>query len=358
MRSGSVTFRLVTLRVIFPLPRKGVPALGRSAWKSRGKVALKAIVSALVIGFAGRHVTRTWRDLHARGEVPRLDPGWMAVAVGLYVLGLVAFGVYFSRVVDASPTPVGRWEAIRAYLISHLGKYVPGKAMVVVMRVGLVVPHGARPASAAFATLYETLVMMATGGLVAAAGFAIPPWSMKGLPMPIGRGQEVEIPAFVMALGLGLTFLLVAWPAIFPLLAGLASKPLKGVGPDALPRLSYRLLFEGMAWAVLGWSLLGLSQVAVIRAVLPGGIAVGAWPMAVASVALATVAGFAVPISPGGLGVREWVLWTALAATLDRDLAVVSALVLRLAWVVGEVLAAAVAYAIRPHAPAGGIGPP
>ena len=53
--------------------------------------------------------------------------------------------------------------------------------------------------------------------------------------------------------------------------------------------------------------------------------------------ALATVAGFVVPISPGGLGVREWVLWTALASAIDRDLAVVAALVLRLAWVAGEV---------------------
>ena len=32
--------------------------------------------------------------------------------------------------------------ALRAYLVSHLGKYVPGKAMVVVMRSGMVVPFG------------------------------------------------------------------------------------------------------------------------------------------------------------------------------------------------------------------------
>ena len=37
------------------------------------------------------------------------------------------------------------------------------------MRVGLATPYGARPATAAFATLYETLVMMAAGGLIAAA---------------------------------------------------------------------------------------------------------------------------------------------------------------------------------------------
>lgn len=330
-------------------------ALGRSAWKSRGKVALKAILTALVFWFAGRHIARTWDDLHKRGESIRLDPAWVAAAVALYVAGLVAFGAYFWRVLNSGSAPVGAWASIRAYVISHLGKYVPGKAMVVVMRAGLVVPFGARPATAAFATLYETLAMMACGGFVAAVGFAAGPSGMAMIPLPAGGGSVIEIPQFALGLSLGLAFLVVTWPGIFPRLAGLASKPLRGVGPDALPRLSTPLLLEGMAWTAVGWALLGLSQVAVIRAVAPGGLPVGAWPLAVASVALATVAGFAVPIAPGGLGVREWVLWTALGATIDQDLAVVSALVLRLAWVIGEVVAASVSYAVRP-APATPVG--
>ncbi|WP_435015778.1 lysylphosphatidylglycerol synthase domain-containing protein [Tundrisphaera sp. TA3] len=334
-----------------------MPALARSDWKSRAKIALKLVLTGLVFWFAGRHIARTWHDLRARGEAPRIDAAWAALAVALYVAGLAAFGAYFWRVVHASASPVGAWAAIRAYLISHLGKYVPGKAMVVVMRVGLVVPYGARPATAAFATLYETLVMMAAGGFMAAVGFATAPSTRAVVDLPIGRGSTLAVPQSVLGLGLGLAFLAVTWPAIFPRLAGLARQALRGVGPDALPRLSYRLMFEGMAWAFLGWTLLGLSQVAVIRAVLPGGIAVGAWPLAIASVALATVAGFAVPIAPGGLGVREWVLWTALAATLDSDMAVVSALVLRLAWVAGEVAAAGVSLMIRPAAPAGGLEP-
>lgn len=64
--------------------------------------------------------------------------------------------------------------------------------------------------------------------------------------------------------------------------------------------------------------------------------------------ALATVAGFVVAVAPGGLGVREWVLWTALGAVLDQDLAVVASLGLRLAWVVGEVVAAAAFLSFSP----------
>jgi uncharacterized membrane protein YbhN (UPF0104 family) len=59
-------------------------------------------------------------------------------------------------------------------------------------------------------------------------------------------------------------------------------------------------------------------------------------------VALAPVAGFVVPVLPGGLGVREGVLMVALGPMFGQDLAVVAALALRLVWVAAELLAAAV----------------
>jgi hypothetical protein len=319
--------------------------------KSRVKFAIKALLTVLVLVFVARHVARTWRDLTDRGQTPRIEGAWVAVSVVLYLAGLSAFGVFFWRVLRAGTTPTALVPALRAYLISHLGKYVPGKAMVVVMRAGLVAPYGARPATAAFATLYETLVMMAAGGLAAGLGFAIGSGPSARVPVPIFGGSEVEAPLALMGLAPGLAFLVLVWPSVFPRMAGLASLPLPNVGPDAFPRFSFGLLGEGLAWSLLGWFLLGLSQVAVIRGLMPGGLAPATWPLAIASVALATVAGFVVPVSPGGLGVREWVLWTALASALDRDLAVVAALLLRLSWVAGEVLAAVVLTAIRPALP-------
>ena len=54
----------------------------------------------------------------------------------------------------------------------------------------------------------------------------------------------------------------------------------------------------------------------------------GMFPVVVASVALATVAGFVVAVLPGGLGVREGVLMVALGPVFGHDLAVVAALAL------------------------------
>ena len=309
------------------------------------KAAAKSAVGVLVLWAVARHVGRTWADIQERGGPPRVEASWVALAVALYLAGLGLFGMYFVRVLDAGPAAVPPFAGWRAYLISHLAKYVPGKALVVVTRVGLVTPYGARASTAAFATLYETLVMMAAGGLIAAAtlpraaSVAAPAWvGLPGYAIPLGW----------VGLGLGAAFLAIVGPSVFPRLAGLATRTFRDLGPDALPRMSSRLLLEGLAIACGGWILLGLSQVAVIRALDPSGLPVASWPAAVGSVALATVAGFAVPVSPGGLGVREWVLWTALGAVLDQDLAVLASLGLRLAWVGGEVLAAGALLVIRP----------
>jgi len=328
-----------------------VNGLAARNWGPAAKGVVKGVLTLVVLAFVARHVAATRRDLSERGLSLRLDPAWLSASVGLYLLGLLAFGVYFWRVLAASESPVGFYPAVRAYLISHLAKYVPGKAMVVVVRSALVVPDGARPATSAFATLYETLVMMAAGGWVAAAGFALGNRSSgpaTRISLPWDRTFELDLPFAALGMMAGLGFMVLVWPSVFPRLAGLIRKPLRGVGADALPRFSPPLLLEGLAWTTLGWGCLGMSQVAVIAGI---GLAlgVGDWPLAAASVALATVAGFAVPIAPGGLGVREWVLWTALATTLDRDWAVVAALVLRLAWVVGEVGVAVALISIVPR---------
>ncbi len=320
---------------------------GGRAWI---KVAIKSALTVLVVLAVARHAGKTLRELNARGESIRIDPAAFAAAVGFYIAGLVPLGVFYGRVLAASKTPIAPFAAIRAYLISHLGKYVPGKALVVVMRAGLSVPSGARPATAAFATFYETLVMMAAGGLLAAAAFGAGSW--VSIPLPFAAGRSLTVPLGLMGFVPGIAFLVVVEPRIFPRLATVARLPFRGVGADALPVVGWRLLAEGLLLATLGWTLMGLSQVAVLAALGPSTRLAAEWPTIVGSVALATVAGFVVPIAPGGLGVREWVLWTALASTIDRERAVVAAIVLRLAWIVGEVLAAAVLIAIRGPVPA------
>ena len=290
--------------------------MGRARWNRWGKRALKAVLGLLVLWAVGRHVApnvarpRTSTASRCTSSPAGWRWRWCSTSAGLALLRRLL------RAGDAaSPTPVGYLAALRAYLISHLGKYVPGKAMVVVMRVGLVAPYGARPATAAFATLYETLVMMAAGGAGRGARASRLPVPVAD---PLGSGRWSA--AGLVGLALGLAFLVrgrARWSS--PGSRRLISVPFPSVGPEALPRISQAVAGRGLALVARGLGLAGPE---------PGGGGPGRraagrradrlWPVVVASVALATVAGFVVAVLPGGLGVREGVLMTALAPALGR----------------------------------------
>jgi len=339
--------------------------MARPRWKRLTITAIKTAVALLVLWAVGRHVIRTWNDLRDQSRSLHFEPAWLVGSGILYLAGLAAYGRFYERVLRASATPVGLGPVLRAYVVSHLGKYVPGKAMVVVIRTGMVVSYGGRASTAAIATFYETLVMMAAGGLIAAAGFAAAVGS-HSVRFTVPFWGLVELPVYRAAacagLGLGLAFLLLVVPRVFGRLAGFVSLPIPGVGPDALPRITGRLLGQGLLWSSAGWFLLGLSQLAVVRAFDPAGAAaldaLGLAPVVIASVALATVAGFVVAVLPGGLGVREGVLMSALAPALGSDDAVVAALVLRLVWVGAELAAAALLLPWFRRPPAGVKPPP
>jgi hypothetical protein len=323
------------------------PLMDRPRWKRRLIVTVKAAVALLVLWGVGRHVLRTWHDLRQHELAIEPRPIYLVLSGLVYLAGLSCCAFFYGDLLKASPTPIATLPAYRAYLISHLGKYVPGKAMVVVMRAGMSSAHGARGSTAAIATFYETLVMMAAGGLIAALGFALggPSPSMAVTLPALG---QIELPIYHLAsllgLGLGLAFLVVVLPPCFRRLSLMVSLPFPRVGPEALPRLSAGLLVRGLRRGGQSWLFLGLSQILVVRGLVPAGRFefLSMFPVVVASVALATVAGFVVAVLPGGLGVREGVLMVALGPVFGRDLAVVAALALRLVWVAAELVAAAV----------------
>jgi uncharacterized membrane protein YbhN (UPF0104 family) len=170
------------------------------------------------------------------------------------------------------------------------------------------------------------------------------------IEVDVPRWGHVELPFYwLTALGglaIGLGFLVLVIPRVFQRLTRLVSVPLRGVGAEATPRLTGRLLGEGLLWSAGGWVFLGLSQLAVLRAFDAAGTgeagAVGLVGVVFASVALATAAGFVVAVLPGGLGVREGVLMSTLAPAVGSDRAVIASLLLRLVWVAAELAAAAI----------------
>jgi uncharacterized membrane protein YbhN (UPF0104 family) len=261
----------------------------------------------------------------------RFDPWWLLLAGVLYLVGLLPAGLFWHRVLLVLGQDARVGETLRAYYVGHLGKYVPGKAMVVVIRAGLIRSHRVDTGVAAVSVFFETLTMMAVGALIAAAILAA-----------AFRGHTL---LFSVAVGLMVLAGLPTLPPIFKRLVRLI-----GVGKanpstaKRLDNLGYGTLLLGWVSMSIVWIVLGLSLWAVLRAT--GGAdagPIGQLHRYIAGVSLAMVAGF-LSLVPGGAVVREAVLAELMVPQLGSVIALLSAVLLRLVWLLSELAISGILY--------------
>ena len=290
---------------------------------------VKLLIVALVVWYIRRTIVDAWEQL---GEHRwQFDAGWLVASGGLYLLATLLCGIFWHRALRALGQPVGLGQTLRAYYVGHLGKYVPGKAMVVILRAGLLRGEGVDTALAAVSVFFETLTMMSTGALMAAAIVAI--W--------LHQQTLLFWAAVAMMMAAGVPTL----PPVFRRLVRLA-----GVGKvnpaaaEKLANLGYGTMFLGWALTGLGWAILGLGYWAALRGLGAGTVnPFEQLHLYTAAVTLATVAGF-VSFVPGGAVVREAVLTEVMAPCLGGSVALVAAILSRLAWLVSELVISSILY--------------
>ncbi len=295
---------------------------------------VKPVVRLVILVLVTWGIWKTARQ--AQGEITAQQFAWTQVAVPwlglaglLYVGGLAPCWVFWHRALWAMGQRP-RWrESLRAHWIGHLGKYIPGKAMVVILRTGLVYSERVNRTVAATSVFIETLTMMAVGAFVAAVcllfvkGQASLTW--LAVAMMIGSGAPTLPPVFRR---------LVKWLQV------------RRANPqidEAIAGVGYRLMGFGWLTISVGWVLLGASLWATLRAIPGAGPPLVLMPLLTATVALAMVAGF-ISLIPGGFLAREWILMTLLAPQCGAKVALVSAVLLRIVWLLSEVLISAILY--------------
>ena len=223
-----------------------------------------------------------------------------------------------------------RWrESLRAFWIGHLGKYVPGKAMVVVLRTGLVYSQRVSRTVAATSVFVETLTMMAMGAFVSAV-----------ILLFVSDNRWLMLLAVGLMVGSGVPTL----PPIFRRIVRMLR--VHKANPDvdaAVAGVTYPLMLTGWVTVGAGWFLLGMSLWATLKS-LPGvDAAVSDIPLLTATTGLAMVAGF-LSLIPGGLGVRDYILIVLLAPRYDEATAIVSAILLRVIWLMSELIVSGILY--------------
>lgn len=339
---------------------EGAPpsAAGRH-WFRRCWPILKWCLFALVLVFVGRRGWELWRTT-PRGTV-HVDWVWLIPGVACYALGWLP-SVWFWRELLGGLGPKPAWyPSLRAYFIGQLGKYVPGKALVLVLRATLLEGTGCRASVAAITATYETLTMMGAGAAIAVAlaPSTMGPSLWETLPewLQAWRRQTLLLPLAVAAATLA------SLPVIARLFTLIARKTTSQAvdGAEVAAGISPRMLVEGLAVLTVGWALFALSLGCVLQAVAAESGDAPGFSVWLAAVTLSTVGGFVILIAPGGIGVREMLLCAVLQSQpgVTPAQAFIAAWLLRAVWLVGEVLSvAAVARpAARQTAPVAGTEP-
>jgi hypothetical protein len=245
---------------------------------------------------------------------------WLAlVAAGLYLLGQA---VVWHRIVSDLVLPIDWRKGLRTWMVSNMGRYLPGSVWHLVGRVVMGQGAGVSRTSGALGVLLEQSLQLLSALLI--VGLSLPFWPADS--------YVYSWSWIVLFVPLGL---IVIHPRLFfPLLNMLLTR----IGREAMPAtLSYRtmlrytiyyLLVHLMNGLTLAFSVLALdAQLTIVPAVIGG--ALFAWTV-----------GYLTIIAPGGLGMREWLVTEALAPVIGRERAAIGALLWRLANIFTEALGA------------------
>jgi uncharacterized membrane protein YbhN (UPF0104 family) len=311
--------------------------------------AAKLTVLAIMVWAGHRTIATALSDLRDRGwQLSQLQLPWAVLSGCLYIASQIPCGWFWRTILARLNCRVGLLRALRAFFIGHLGKYVPGKAMVVVLRATLVGQPHVRTSMAVVAVFYETFTTMACGAAIASiyllAAHRDKPWLILG---SLAAAAAVTTPTILPVF---------RW--LLKLMRISRADPNVAVAADvaavveATPAiaLSPKTVLQGWVAIAIGWAFSGASLWTVLRAIGVENLTLGDWPLCTATVALAVVLGF-VSMIPAGFGVRDIALLELLAPRLEQLrpgegqlLAFVAVIVLRLVWLAAEVVISAVLY--------------
>ncbi len=222
-----------------------------------------------------------------------LHYGWLVLSGVCYLIGFLPSSLFWYVSMKSLGQSPSKAKTIISYYFSQIGKYVPGKAMIVIIRTGLISGKNTRPAIAALCVFYETIMMMGVGAFIGATLFMCynqTQWKYSAIALLVGVG------------------------ALLPLIPPIFKRVVKllriGRGDEkmleSLEKLGFRTLFQGIALMVVLWIFFGLSLWCAIR-----GLGVETEPIIrtipryITASTLGVSLGFFVVASPGGLGVRE-----------------------------------------------------
>ena len=285
---------------------------------------IRILIAVVVAAALVWTISKGWSQLSA-SPIRFAAIRWPMVGGALvcYSLAMLLSAAFWYRVLRAFGQRPGLAKTMLAFFSSQLGKYVPGKAMVVVIRTDMIRGDQVHTAPAAASVFVETITWIFVGSVIACVLLV---FRFQGQP-------SLQVTAALLVVGAGV----LTCPPVFRAIAKkiLARRSIKS--SDACDGLDFATLAFGWAVMSVGWLLNGLSMWLVLQSIPGTDVVWSDYWLALAAVSLATVAGF-VSLLPGGLGVRELVMIPLLGTRYSAVTAIMAAVLIRLVWLATELV--------------------
>jgi glycosyltransferase 2 family protein len=303
----------------------------------RGKAlqVAKLVFAVAVIAGVTLAVVEQWDAVKGAAEQARPRWGIIALSCAVVLVNYAMLIEVWRTVLAGWGGHLDFWPSARIWTISNLGRYVPGKVWQMGTMAMMAQQRGVSGVAAASSAVIVTLINTVAGFVVLAATGA--------------RVLAIPTAGFVAITGVGLALLLT--PRLVPWLGALAGRL---VGRNVvIPKLPYRAIWTAAIVSALSWIGYGIAFRLLAVGVL--GYAAGALSLYTAVFTGSYLLGFLALFAPGGLGVREYVMATALeGAGYARGEAILLVVASRLWLTVLEILPAVIFLAhrwVRPRPP-------
>ena len=284
----------------------------------------------LVLLFLGLTLRRAYSDLVAHREqldVAKMAFHWIALSGLVYATGMIPASLAWLQTLRSFQQKVPFLKGMQAYFLGHLGKYIPGKTMVIVLRVGKLREIGVEIKPTIVSVFVETLTSVSTGAIL---GCIL-------LLYQSPRPPDWMLWNALLCIPFAFVFLL---PHTFRGVLGFLAKSRIGRMPKGVnDAFTWHLMLRTCSWMLLGWCLHGTASWLVLIGLQPEGNlwTLQAWTLCTSAISLGAVVGFASMI-PGGAFVREIVITWLLSSLVSQPVALAAAVVFRVVGLVSELV--------------------
>ena len=304
--------------------------------------ALKLLLGLVLVGGVGYTLWLSLNDPRIFEVEWQFQPLPVAVAFVLMLLSAAATAPMWLIIYRGLGGRIGTRDGSRIFLVTNIGKYLPGKVMHAAGRVALLQDRGQPVSIGVTSVLVELALSLLGAALVSVISIPLLIPQLATVLPPDQASWIIDHLAWIswgsyLALPLGLIGL---HPRVMGPLLRFASKRLPGRSADLSAELPpYRTILLLLVAYVALWITMSIALFATSHTVVDA-LDWSHLPAVSGIAALSYLFGLAVPIAPAGIGAREGLMSLLLSTMMPAPAAIVTSILYRIVSISAEMLAA------------------